>query len=70
MARQVQITNPYGLRVVRPGDLSGSVQGFIKARTGQRGRAKMFAGGGFSYGNPNPSHKFPPGQSGNPKNRP
>lgn len=66
MAKQVKVTNPYGLKYVNKGDFSGSVQGIIKARTGRRGAPKIFAGGAYTFGNPNPTYKFPKGQSGNP----
>lgn len=70
MAKRVRIDNPMNFTPKTPGTLKGTIAGLIRFRTTQRGWPKVYIKGLTPAGNPKPTHRFPKGQSGNPKYRP
>lgn len=70
MAKRVRIDNPMNFKPPTRGGLKGTIAGLIRFRTTQRGKIKVYIKGLTPAGNPKPTHRFPKGQSGNPKYRP
>lgn len=70
MPRRVRIQNPMNFNHPARGGLKGTIAGLIRFRTTKRGGAKVYIKGLTPAGNPQPQHRFPKGQSGNPNNRP
>lgn len=70
MAKRLRVQSP--LNFARPviGGLKGTLAGMIKFRTGKTRRFNVYIKGLTPAGNPKPAHRFPKGQSGNPKYRP
>ena len=70
MAKRLRVQSP--LNFDRPviGGLKGTLAGMIKFRTGKTRLFKVYIKGLTPAGNPKPTHRFPKGQSGNPKYRP
>ena len=70
MTKRVRLTNPLNFNHPMRGGLKGTIAGLIRFRTTQNGRPKVYIKGLTPAGNPKPTHRFPKGQSGNPKYRP
>lgn len=70
MARRVTVTSPFNFNSAVRGGLTGTFAGLIRFRTTNRGPAKVYVKNMTPAGNPKPTHRFPKGQSGNPKYRP
>lgn len=70
MAKRVRIDNPMNFKPPTRGGLKGTIAGLIRFRTTQHGKIKVYIKGLTPAGNPKPTHRFPKGQSGNPKYRP
>ena len=70
MAKRVRIDNPLNFEPPTQGGLKGTIAGLIRFRTTQNGGPKVYIKGLTPAGNPKPTHRFPKGQSGNPKYRP
>lgn len=70
MVKRVRLTNPLNFKPPKPGTLKGTIAGVIRFRTTQNGLPKVYIKGLTPAGNPKPTHRFPKGQSGNPKYRP
>ena len=70
MVKRVRLTNPLNFKPPTRGGLKGTIAGIIQFRTIQNGRPKVYIKGLTPAGNPTPTHRFPKGQSGNPKYRP
>ena len=70
MIKRVRLTNPLNFKTPTRGGLKGTIAGLIRFRTTQNRRPKVYIKGLKAAGNPKPTHRFPKGQSGNPKYRP
>ena len=70
MAKRVSIDNPMNFKPPTRGGLKGTIAGLIRFRTTKLGFTKVYIKGLTPAGNPKPTHRFPKGQSGNPKYRP
>ena len=70
MPKRVRIQNPMNFNPPTRGGLKGTIGGLIRMRTTNRGLPKIYIKGMKPAGNPKPTHRFPKGQSGNPKYRP
>ena len=70
MAKRVRVENPLNFKPPTRGGLKGTIAGLIRFRTTKRGGAKVYIKGLTPAGNQKPTHRFPKGQSGNPKYRP
>ena len=70
MVKRVRLTNPLNFNHPMHGGLKGNIAGLIRFRTTKFGYIKVYIKGLTPAGNPKPTHRFPKGQSGNPKYRP
>lgn len=70
MSKRVRIDNPMNFKPPARGGLKGTIAGMIRFRTTKLGFTKVYIKGLTPAGNPKPTHRFPKGQSGNPKYRP
>ncbi len=70
MPTRLRVEKPLNFNHPMRGGLKGTIAGLIRFRTTQRGRPKVYIKGLTPAGNPKPTHRFPKGQSGNPKYRP
>lgn len=70
MAKRVRLTNPLNFNPPTRGGLKVTIAGLIRFRTTQNRGPKVYIKGLTPAGNPKPTHRFPKGQSGNPKYRP
>ena len=70
MVKRVRLTNPMNFNPPTRGGLKGTIAGLIRFRTTKYGYPKVYIKGLTPAGNPKPTHRFPKGQSGNPKYRP
>ena len=70
MTKRLTVTSPFNFNSAVRGGLTGTFAGLIRFRTTNRGPAKVYIKGLTPSGNPNPTHRFPKGQSGNPNHRP
>lgn len=70
MVKRVRLIDPLNFKAPARGGLKGTIAGLIRFRTTQHGPIKVYIKGLAPGGNPKPTHRFPKGQSGNPRNRP
>ena len=70
MPKRLRATNPLNFSPPVRGGLRGTIAGMIRFRTTKFGYIKVYIKGLTPPGNPKPTHRFPKGQSGNPKHRP
>ena len=70
MSKRVRIDTPMNFKPPTRGGLKGTIAGMIRFRTTKLGFTKVYIKGLTPAGNPKPTHRFPKGQSGNPKYRP
>lgn len=70
MVKRVRLTKPLNFKPPTRGGLKGTIAGLIRFRITQNGWPKVYIKGLTPAGNPKPTHRFPKGQSGNPKYRP
>ena len=70
MSKRLRATNPLNFNYPERGGLKGTIAGLIRFRTTKFGLIKVYIKGLTPAGNPKPTHRFPKGQSGNPRNRP
>ena len=70
MVKRVRVTFPLNFKPPTRGGLKGSIAGLIRFRNTQKGGTRVYIKGLTPAGNPKPTHRFPKGQSGNPKYRP
>ena len=70
MPTRLRVENPLNFDYPQRGGLKGTIAGLIRFRTTKFGFIKVYIKGLTPAGNPKPTHRFPKGQSGNPKYRP
>ena len=70
MVKRVRVFNQLNFNSPARGGLKGTIAGMIRFRTTKNGHIKIYIKGLTPPGNPKPTHRFPKGQSGNPKYRP
>lgn len=70
MVKRVRLTKPLNFNPPTRGGLKGTIAGLIRFRTMRNGLPRVYIKGLTPAGNPKPTHRFPKGQSGNPKYRP
>ena len=70
MVKRVRLTNPMNFNPPTRGGMQGTIEGIIRIRTTKRGPPNVTRKGLTPAGHPKPTHRFPKGQSGNPKYRP
>ena len=70
MPTRLRVENPLNFNHPMRGGLKGTIAGLIRFRTTLNGGPKVYIKGLAPAGNPKPTHRFPKGQSGNPKYRP
>ena len=70
MSKRLRATNPLDFNYPERGGLKGTIAGLIRFRNIRHGFIEVYIKGLTPAGNPKPTHRFPKGQSGNPKHRP